>query len=64
MAVEVPLPKCPTCQNPINPKTDVLWDNTGHPVVGLKGVNIVYCGFCGAIFGAATITTLTKKRRG
>ncbi len=50
-------PVCPHCRAALNPKTDLLWDNSGQLKVG--GVSIIYCGIGGAPFN-----TFTKKERG
>lgn len=62
MALNSPGPSCPFCRAHLDPKTDLLWDNTGQLKVG--GVSIVYCGYCGAVLGGAPFTTFTKRQRG
>ena len=58
-----PRPMCPHCRNPLDPTRDVLWENTGS-ALSVRGVTIVYCGWCGAVLGSAPFQTLTKSRRG
>ncbi len=55
-------PSCPWCKHPIDPKTDILWDNTGQLRVG--GVSILYCGWCGNVLGGAPFNTVSKRVRG
>lgn len=35
-------PICPDCNHRIDPKKDILWENTGSQL-SMRGVTIVYC---------------------
>ncbi len=56
-----PAPICPWCKRHLDPKKDVLWDNTGQ--LKVTGVTVIYCGFCGAVLGGADFVTLSKRER-
>ena len=56
------IPICPYCRQTIDPKRDLFWENTGGQL-SMKGVTIVYCGWCGAILGTTNFQTFTKTRR-
>lgn len=63
MLTNAPSPICPLCKHTLDPKKDILWDNTGGSLA-VKGIGIVYCGWCGAVLGATDWQTLTKRERG
>jgi hypothetical protein len=56
------LPICPHCRQTIDPKRDLLWENTGGQL-SMRGVTIVYCAWCGTILGTTNFQTFTKTRR-
>ena len=60
---EAPRPVCPHCHQTIDPKKDILWENTGGQL-SVRGVTVVYCGWCGSILGSTGFQAFTKTRRG
>ncbi|HTT73499.1 MAG TPA: hypothetical protein VMG99_05050 [Thermoplasmata archaeon] len=60
---DTPRPICPHCKQGLDPKTDILWENTASPI-SLRGVTIVYCGWCGSVLGSTGYQSLSKTRRG
>lgn len=60
---DTPRPTCPYCRQTIDPKRDILWENTGGQL-SVRGVTIVYCGWCGSILGSTGFQAFTKSRRG
>jgi hypothetical protein len=53
------LPVCPWCKHVLDPKKDVLFENTGQ--LSASGVDVIYCRFCGAVLGGAQFTVFSKR---
>ena len=52
-------PKCPKCENELDVKNDIKWENTEGL---LKSIAVFYCGMCGAILSVGGSAKLFSNK--
>jgi hypothetical protein len=57
-ASPTPMPNCPHCKHPIDPRSDILYQGMGVVV----GLSVAYCGWCGGVFSVGQWTTAVGKK--